>query len=130
LIAYVTNRTGANEVYVRGIAGDREVQVSSGGGEEPVWSRDGAELFYRSPSHMMVSRLARLPQLSVSRRDSLFPEDRRYLRNASIFYDVFPDGREFVMVRPNVRGEELQSAIVIRFNWHAAKRANEDSRGR
>lgn len=42
LIVYVSNESGRNEIYLRPYAGQgQRVQVSSGGGTEPVWSRKG-----------------------------------------------------------------------------------------
>jgi hypothetical protein len=53
-LAYASTISGANEVYVRPYpqAGP-SVLVSSRGGTEPAWSRDGSELFYRSGSRIM-----------------------------------------------------------------------------
>jgi serine/threonine protein kinase/Tol biopolymer transport system component len=46
-IAYVSNESGRPEVYVRSLSGPpRRYVVSRGGGDQPVWRRDGAELFY------------------------------------------------------------------------------------
>ena len=54
-VAYVSNESGSNEVYVRASDGSsRASLVSSGGGAEPVWSRSGQELFYRSGDRMMA----------------------------------------------------------------------------
>ena len=50
-LAYVTDETGRSEVYVKRFPdpGGR-VQVSLTGGSEPVWNRNGRELFYRAAS--------------------------------------------------------------------------------
>ena len=48
LLAYTTNETGRREVYVEQFpGGGRKRRVSSDGGEDPVWSRDGSLLYYR-----------------------------------------------------------------------------------
>ena len=53
-LAYASNITGTNEVYVRPYPEPGSgVQVSARGGTEPMWSRDGKELFYRSGSRIM-----------------------------------------------------------------------------
>ena len=49
LLAYVSDESGAPEVYVRRIAGGASTLVSTAGGEVPRWRADGRELFYRSP---------------------------------------------------------------------------------
>ena len=47
-ISFVSNQSGRDEVYMRDLKGERDrVLVSNGGGNEPVWSPDGRELFYR-----------------------------------------------------------------------------------
>jgi Tol biopolymer transport system component len=123
LLAYVTNRTGSNEVYVRPIAGSGgELQVSTDGGTEPVWSREGSELFYRVSRRLMSATIARAPRLSVARRDSLFADP--YVRaNVAGNYDVFPGGREFLMVRPNQQDSGIPP-LTVRLNWHGAARSD------
>ena len=47
-LAYTSNESGTNEVYVRPFPNTSDVrwQVSNGGGASPVWSHDGNELFF------------------------------------------------------------------------------------
>ena len=46
-IAYVSDESGLAEVSVRNLSGPpRRFVISRGGGDQPVWRRDGAELFY------------------------------------------------------------------------------------
>ena len=123
LLAYVTNRTGSTEVYVRPIAGvGEELQVSTDGGTEPVWSREGTELFYRVSQRLMSASIARAPRLSVTRRDSLFLDP--YVRAIAVSnYDVFPGGREFLMVRPSQRDPGIPP-LTVRLNWQGAARSD------
>ena len=89
------------------------VQVSVDGGTEPIWSADESTLFYRSPTRLMAATVVERPALAVSRRDSLFVDTyRRYAQHAA--YDVFPNGREFVMTRgPVAAGSQLY--VIV--NW-------------
>ena len=49
-LAYVSDETGRAEVSVRSLTGPaRRIVVSSGGGDQPVWRHDGAELFFAGP---------------------------------------------------------------------------------
>ena len=48
-IAYVSDESGREEVSVRRISGGERTVLSPGGGHQPVWRRDGAELFYVDP---------------------------------------------------------------------------------
>ena len=66
-LAFVSNQSGTQEVFVRPLQGDGEqVQVSQGGATEPVWSPNGRELFYRSvkdgKSALTVAALRNAPR--------------------------------------------------------------------
>jgi serine/threonine-protein kinase len=56
-VAYVSNNTGGDQVYVRPFpdAGSGLVQVSTNGGYNPVWAHSGRELFYRNGANEMVA---------------------------------------------------------------------------
>jgi Periplasmic component of the Tol biopolymer transport system len=112
-LAYVSNESGREEIYVRPLsaAGGR-VPVSAGGGGEPLWSRDGSRIFYRAGTRMMVATVATSPVLAVTARDSVFEGPFAtdvYHPN----YDVAADGRTFVMVRPVEEGRH----VVMVLNW-------------
>jgi serine/threonine-protein kinase len=119
MIAYVSNRTGRSEVYVRAFLTDGpEVPVSGGDGSEPIWSRDGRELFYRVPGYLMSARFsAGRPQPTIESRDTLFA-DVFLTASSSVNYDVFPDGRSFAMLR-RLSGASSNdaSSIVVITNW-------------
>jgi serine/threonine-protein kinase len=52
-IAYVSNESGQAEVYLRAMGAATSRRISTNGGSEPVWRRDGA-LYYRSYGNLMV----------------------------------------------------------------------------
>ena len=57
-LAYTSDRTvpGTFQVYVRSFpAGDQEIAVSTGGGGQPRWRKDGKELYYRAPDDMIMA---------------------------------------------------------------------------
>jgi serine/threonine-protein kinase len=119
-IAYVSNESGRDEVYVRPYSGpEQRVTVSSGGGTEPVWARNGRELFYREGDRMMVvsvSDAGRAP-LSLGPPQQLF--EGSYIRdpgNAAALpnYDVNEDGRAFLMIQPS---KETTAFVVVVLNW-------------
>lgn len=114
LLAYSANESGRHEIYVRQIPGPGPViPVSVDGGTEPIWSADGATLFYRGPKWLMAAAVREQPMIAVTHRDSLFDDAyRRYAQNSA--YDVFPNGREFVMTR-GPRGIPSELHVIV--NW-------------
>ena len=111
-LAYVSDETGTAEVYVQPFPQrGGHFQISSGGGNEPVWARSGTELIYRKGAEMMAATIAFSPSVTVIRRDTLFTTDAAFSTTEAI-YDIAPNGR-FVMVR-NVANN---TPPVIVFGW-------------
>ena len=99
-LAYVSDQAGENRVYMMTFPdGERVVPVSTGPGTEPVWSRDGSELFYRAGTAMMVVDIDPASDDMATRPRLLFDGD--YAPDPIGLgipnYDVASDGR-FVMV--------------------------------
>jgi tRNA A-37 threonylcarbamoyl transferase component Bud32 len=103
-VAFTSDETGRQEVYVHPLSleGTR-VQISVDGGSEPVWARNGRELFYRRPTagqvRMMVAELALSPEPRVVKRSDLFDASDFEPAQPHANYDVAPDGQSFVMLR-------------------------------
>ncbi len=98
-VAYKSNESGIDEVYVRSYPdmGPPTV-VSVGGGGAAAWSGDGSEIFYWGPSRMMVASLDYDGyRVTVVGRTELF-RTRPFRRGWNRNYDVHPSGQEFVMV--------------------------------
>ncbi len=119
-LAYVSNESGRDEVYVRAFPKPGvPVQISSGGGREPRWAPRGRELFYRNEQGMVAAAVATSPSFRVGGRKVLF-DDKAYLSHpVGAAYDVHPDGRRFLMIR---RGSEGPQVVVV-LNWFAQLRA-------
>ena len=100
-LAYVSSESGRHEVYIRLLAGSSgRQQVSNDGGTEPVWARDGRELFYREGDKMMAVRVTSSgANLQAARPLTLF--DGRFAKGSidAANYDVTPDGQRFLMVQ-------------------------------
>jgi eukaryotic-like serine/threonine-protein kinase len=114
LVAYESDESGRNEIYVRTLPGPgQRIQVSTSGGTEPVWSASG-ELFYRSPTHIMAAIVSEKPTLDRGRVDTLFPDP--YTRNEQQWgYDVFPGGKEFLFMR---NPDQIQPTVLYGVsNW-------------
>ena len=116
--AYTSNESGRPEVYVQSFPElEGKWQVSAEGGGEPVWSRDGKELFYRSGDKMMAVRIATEPELAAERPVVLF-EGAYELSTGGVTtnYDVAPDGR-FVMIRSEQDSRSTEQQINVVLNW-------------
>ena len=101
-LAYSSDEEGSQEVYVRPFpetAGGKW-KVSTAGGKDPAWSRDGRELFYVDVADNMVSVPIRPGStFAWGVQKVLFPASG-YLHNIyGRNYDVSPDGSRFVMLR-------------------------------
>jgi serine/threonine-protein kinase len=116
-LAYVSNESGQNEVYVRSFPDlGNKVLVSQSGGSEPVWSRDGRELFYRGfdrlATPLVAVTLRTSPTFSVVNRNPLFDLTEFEAAVPHANYDVTPDGKSFVLI-----SQGRVSEIVLVQNW-------------
>jgi Tol biopolymer transport system component len=116
-VAYASNRSGRQEVYVMSLdRRDEQVQVSLDGGGEPVWARTGREIFYRrqvSPTEAELVSAAVMtdPEFRVTARTPLFPVGLMEVSQPHANWDAAPDGQSFVFVRrsPATRIEVIQN---------------------
>ena len=113
-LAYTSNESARDEIYVRPFPGPgQKWQISTGGGSEPVWARNGEELFYRSGDRMMAVAISTTPTFRAQKPGVLF--EGEYERpDPMTSYDVTPDGR-FAMVRGETRSAPSPVRVVL--NW-------------
>ena len=114
LIAYTSIESGRLEVYVRAYPGPGKRQVSTSGGNSPVWARSGKELFYLNGGRLMVASIKGGPGLAVGQPQMLFEGDYAYAGTVPNF-DVAPDGQSFVMIRGERRRPWMRIHVVL--NW-------------
>ncbi|HEY8197921.1 MAG TPA: protein kinase [Gemmatimonadales bacterium] len=97
-LAYVSNETGRDEIYVRPFPeGGGRWQVSAAGGTEPRWRRDSQELYYRNADTLIAVQVSTRPGFAVGKRAPLFTGDYvTSTRHAT--YDIHPDGQRFLFV--------------------------------
>jgi serine/threonine-protein kinase len=118
-IAYVSNETGQNEVYVRPFPGPGPVtSISIDGGSEPVWSAGGDELFYRHGDALMKVSIRYSPRFEVGRPAAALEEPLLPVSGGNASYDVRPDGSRFLMLRPPAGGSVDELRLVV--NWGEA----------
>ena len=118
-MAYVSDESGHFEVYVQPFPGPGgKYQVSTDGGNEPVWNRNGKELFYRSGDKMMAVDVTLQPGFSMGKPKELFRGTYMPPVIALPFYDVSPDGQRFLMLKPNEQTSSSSlTQIVVVQNW-------------
>ena len=87
--------------------------VSADGGDEPAWSVDGKELYYRYRDRMMVVRVGQATSFETSPPVELFRGSYPRDHWGDQSYDVGPDGR-FLMMRAR-EDSRLQVHVVL--NW-------------
>jgi len=120
LVAYVSEESGAPEVSIQRIDGPpaRDV-ISVGGGDQPVWGRDGRELFFVDPQGMLRSVSARRGPggRPVFGKPTLLGVPRIGFGHFSTQYDVSPDGRRIYFF--DRRLDPPPSEIGLVLGWSA-----------
>jgi Tol biopolymer transport system component len=113
-IAYVSDEAGQPDVYVRPFPGAGEAhRISSGGGAQPRWRRDGKELFYVVGQRLMAVPVSGAARFDAGVGKELF--DRKPAR--IIDYDVAADGQSF-LINSEVSGPETKPMNIV-VNWLA-----------
>ncbi len=117
-LAYASFETGNSEVYISAFpSGSGKWQVSTGGGYEPRWRRDGKELFYQALGDTLMS-----VEISEQNGSLLFGSARKLLQmhgrpSPHWTFDVSPDGQRFLinsLLQPSV-----SEPITLVNNWDA-----------
>ena len=122
-LAYMSDESGRYEVYVQPYPGPGgKYQVSTEGGTEPVWNRNGKELFYRSGNRMMAADVTTQPSFSLGQSKMLFQGE--YLRSPGtvVDYDVSGDGQRFLMIKPTDQTLSLNQIVVVQNAFEELKR--------
>jgi serine/threonine protein kinase/Tol biopolymer transport system component len=118
-LAYTSDESGRNEVYVRPFPGPGgKWQISTGGGIYPTWSRTKRELLYVTSNQLMVvsysveggSFRADKPRSWSSRGLVIRPRQRSY--------DLHPDGERVALEpAPETPTTAKQDKLVFVFNF-------------
>jgi len=125
-MVYACDESGPFEIYVRPYpeVNAGKWQVSTGGGDWPLWSPDGRELFYRNGDAFMAVSVKTDPTFSLGTPRIQFRG--RYVSPGSLFlgnWDIHPDGRRFLLMKPAASAGAAPAAnaprqkINIVVNW-------------
>jgi serine/threonine-protein kinase len=99
-------------------------QISSEGGTDPIWSRDGKELFYRNGDQMMVVAVSLGGGFQAGKPRLLWEGPYSHGLSSSCGmpgamsanYDVTSDGRRFLMVK-DLDQDAVSTRIVVVLNF-------------
>ena len=116
-VAYAGDESGRWEVYVEPYPGPGpKTMISTEGGYQPAWSRDGKELFYRSGHgnrKMVAATFETEPDFRITHVEELFEgQYQRHIQWRN--YDVAPDGR-FLIIKESQELTPLGINVVL--NW-------------
>jgi len=115
-ITYTSEGSGRFEIYVQPFEGSGGwLQISTNGGNDPLWSRDGGEIFYTEQQRVMVAKIETEPELRAEEPELLF--EGRFIRTPRTNYDVTADGERFVMVYPSESGGSERRQLNVVLNW-------------
>jgi Tol biopolymer transport system component len=119
-IAYVSNESGRDEIYVRpfvppasGSPAGGKWQVTRDGGDRPGWRRDGKELFFRSPSGALMV----VDVVAGSAFQSGEPQTLVNFPLNLLQLDASPDGQRFLIARPVQPANA--APITVELNWQS-----------
>lgn len=123
-LAYTSDESGREEIYVRPFPGPGgKWQVSDQGGVNPLWSRDGKELFYMAPGQegpvgVYAVDVRTDPDFWAGKPRLLFSTaaDIQW-DSASTIWDITPDGKKFLMVELGERKARPVTELVLVQNW-------------
>ena len=115
-LAYNSNESGADEVYVRAFTAPAtgqgaKVQISNRGGINPVWSRSGRELLYLSGDQIMTS------SYTVSGESFVAEKPRVWAANLGrpVTFDLAPDGKRAIVLAPAETPDNLRNDHLVVF---------------
>jgi hypothetical protein len=114
-VAYVSDESGRDEIYVQGFPDRRgKSLVSAEGGRAPVWRADGRELYWLGLGDTLMAASVELQAAKVrpGRAEALFR-----LPTVDLFASFQPsrDGRRFLVQEPE--GAAQDRPMVVELNW-------------
>ena len=117
-LAYVSDESRREEVYVQPfpVPGGKW-QISTEGGREPAWARNGRELFFRNGTKMMAVEVTTQPNFAASTPRMLFEGRFEFRPQPRANYDVSPDGQRFLMVKTSDQQQDGVRQLVVVLNW-------------
>jgi serine/threonine protein kinase/Tol biopolymer transport system component len=118
-IAYSSDESGSFEVYVRPFpetAAGGKWQISSGGGEIPIWSRDGKNLFFETlDNRIAVAGYTVKGDSFVASKPRVWSDKQLYAPTGDQNFDLFGDGARIAAVLPQQSADETRGSVHVTF---------------
>jgi len=95
----------------------RKWKISLDGGTEPLWARNGRELFFRWQDQVWAVDIRAGDELSAGRPRLLFEKPGYRMTSPLGCWDVSPDGQRFLMVQLDQRRAEPINEMMLVQNW-------------
>jgi len=124
-IAYTSDETGQDEVYVCGYdvvarkPEGRSVQVSRGGGNNPRWGRDGKQLYFLNPENKIAAAaITRTPGLAAAAPRIIWDLSAigAAVELSGTPYDILSEGRLLAIRRGPEEGEITHYDLALNFD--------------
>jgi len=119
-LAYESDESGVREVYVVAFPSQGpRYQVSTSGGSQPRWRRDGKALFFVTPDRRLTTVAfegTATPRLGIPRALFELPIENPTLGFSPSSYDVDPSGRRFLVSRAL---PTLPEVLTVVTDWQA-----------
>jgi serine/threonine-protein kinase len=117
-LAYASNESGRQQVYVRAYPQGGKWLISSDGGSEPLWTRDGKHLFYRADARVWAVDLDAAAGFRPGRPRLLFSQADQYLSTGpGRTWDLSLDGRRLLMVKEEENAPQPVTRLSLIQNW-------------
>jgi len=113
-LAYYSNESGRYEVYVRPFPGPGgKWQLSTGGGDSPVWSKKAPELFYRSAEGMTVASYTANGEAFIAGKSRVWTVKK----DLGPYFDLAPDGKRFAVMQPEASEQKGSQHVTFLLNF-------------
>jgi eukaryotic-like serine/threonine-protein kinase len=119
-LAYSTNESGRFQLYVQPFPGPgAKRQITEAGGSDPLWARNGKQLFYRWANQVWVVDVQTGSSFSAGKPRLVFENSAYGSTTGSTFptWDISPDGQRFVMVKSDAKISVPVTGMILIQNW-------------
>jgi serine/threonine-protein kinase len=117
-LAYSSNESEREEVYVQDFPSkSKKIQISSKGGNEPMWAKNGKQLYYRWQDQVWVVDVETRNGFAAGKPRLLFEKPGYAHANLVRRYDLSRDGQRFLMVKTEQKQEAPVTEMILIQNW-------------